>query len=473
MFKTIEASDLGIVNRLLAGNLRVSIWTARKKLTPKDLGDAELPPDELASLGSKKICDPAALKIFHTLKARAIGVLDRYGLEFLGGWAIPESKAMEAHRKLEAIETEFNEAKEEFLLNYNQNVQDWIDRHVEWSSIIEDSVESADYVRSRISFQSRFFSVAMPGMTGEGADVFCDGFHEEVAGLGKALFDDVAQAATEAWRFSFKGQEKVSHKALSPIRKVYDKLESFSFVDPIVLPITEIIKATLDILPKRGYIEGLPLIQLQGLVSLLRDTEALADLAERRMNGLATDDILAGFIPAEMVQVAEPEEEQNVESNLELTPPPAAAVQADQAVTQGQTESSGQMVGQQAANGQSHHAPAPSGNDAQPSLLDYPPTLFPDPASQAATSPESVPEPAMAVTAAAEPASAPVITVEKPALQASSEEPAPLAVPVIAATPATQSGPFQSEDDTVDVTQPKVVIPVTPGGMGDFLNGFI
>ena len=338
MINTIEASDLGIVNRLLAVNLRVSIWTARKKLRPQDIGDAELPPDELASLGSKKICDPAALKIFNTLKGRAISVLDQYGLQFLGGWAIPEDKAVEVHQRLDAIEQEFNEAKEDFLDNYHRNVQDWINRQNEWSAIIEDSVESVDYVQSRIGFLSRFYSVSMPGAASDGADMLGAGFQEEVAGFGRALFDDVAQAATSAWRNSFKGQDKVSHKALSPIRKIYDKLNSFSFVDPTVLPIAEIIKTALDSLPKKGFIEGLPLIQFQGLVSLLRDGEALADLAERRMNGQATEDILAGFIPAEMVQ----------------------------------DEESGTMPVPQVQ--------APTGWSSQTSLLDYAQTIFPDPA---------------------------------------------------------------------------------------------
>jgi hypothetical protein len=457
MITTIEASDLGIVNRLLAGNLRVSIWTARKKLTAGDLGDAELPPDDLASLGSKKICDPTSLKIFHTLKGRAIGVLNHYGLEFLGGWAIPESKAMEVQQKLEALEREFSDAKEAFLVNYNRNVQDWIDRQNEWSSIIEDSVESAEYVRDRISFQSRFYSVAMPGMTGEGTDALCGGFQEEVSGLGRALFDEVSQAATNTWQNSFKGQEKVSHKALSLIRKIHDKLVSFSFIDPMVLPVTEIIKAALDSLPKHGYIEGLPLIQFQGLVSLLRDTEALADLAERRMNGLATDDILAGFIPVSMLP--ESEAEQIAASESEPIPPLADEARTDRDAPRERTEDAGQGFEQQPAAGPVHQAPASSGKYGQPSLFDYGRTVLPEPASRQATSPGSAPILSAPVTAAA---------AEEPALPVYSEEPAPQTVPVIASEKIEDDDVSQAEE-----IRPEPIIPVLPDGMGDFLNGFI
>lgn len=443
MFKTIEASDLGIVNRLLAVDLRVSIWTARRKLTPQDLGDAELPPDDLASLGSKKICDPEALRVFNTLKARAIGVLDLYGIEFMSGWAIPENRATEVHQKLADIEREFNEAKEDFMNNYSRNVQGWINQHVEWASIIENSVVSAEYVRSRIGFRSRIYSVGMPGTSGDCADILSEGFQKEVAGFGRALFDDVKRAATEAWKNSFKGQEKVSHKALSPIRKIYDKLVSFSFVDPSVLPLTEIIQAALDSLPKRGYIEGLPLIQFQGLVSLLRDSEALIDLAERRMSGLATDDILAGFIPVEMRQVEEPDEALLAEAEDEHIPPLAALTLSQ-----------------------------PIAQCAQPSLLDYTPIVFPQPASQPMPSAVETASMSMPITAPDSIAAA----VKEPA-----EQPDSLAdrdnvgaeIPAIA--PIMQPGGSQRGNGSQPgFHQPEpVVIPALPGGMGDFLTGFI
>lgn len=460
MLKTIEASDLGIVNRLLAVDLRVSIWTARRKLTPQDLGDAELPPDDLASLGSKKICDPESLRIFNTLKARAIGVLNLYGIEFMSGWAIPEYRAAEVHQKLAEIEREFNEAKEDFMNNYSRNVQGWINQHVEWASIIEDSVVSAEYVRSRIGFRSRIYSVGMPGVSGDCADMLSEGFQEEVAGFGRALFDDVKRAATEAWKNSFKGQEKISHKALSPIRKIYDKLVSFSFVDPNVLPLTEIIQAALDSLPKRGYIEGLPLIQFQGLVSLLRDTEALIDLAERRMSGLATEDILAGFIPAEMLQATEPEEDQpSAEDEYSL---PMAAVTLPVQAAQAPI----------AAPGPVQQAQAPAVQFSHPSLLDYSATVLPQPTPQSvmpAVSAASVSKPVMAMESQDD-------AVEEPAEHLGSRadcdmgsQEFPATMPVMQPvenrlTNGSQAGPNQPEP---------VIIPAFSGGMGDFLNGFI
>lgn len=297
---TIDHTDLGIIDRLLAVHLEVNIWSARKKLTAEDLGEIDLPPDELVSLGSKKICNPETLRVFGTLKNRAVSVLKRYGVRFLGGYAIPQNLANDVSDQLEEIEEEFNTAKAAFLNNYDRNVQSWVSRHKEQASIIQNSLEPVDRVRGKIAFASRFYGVTLPQL-GNGEDASLnEGILDEVAGFGRALFDDIAQAASEAWEQSFKGKDKVSHKALSPIKNVRDKLTSFTFVDPLVAPVAEIIDAAIKAMPKRGYIEGTPLIQIQSLVSLLRDTEALADLAERRLKGQATDDIISGLIPDEM-----------------------------------------------------------------------------------------------------------------------------------------------------------------------------
>ena len=55
-------SDIRILDNLLALNLNVSLWSARRKMSQEDLGGAELPPEDLASLGSKRIADPENLK---------------------------------------------------------------------------------------------------------------------------------------------------------------------------------------------------------------------------------------------------------------------------------------------------------------------------------------------------------------------------------------------------------------------------
>ena len=118
-------SDIKVLDNLLALNLNVSLWSARKKMVLEDFGGAELPPEDLASLGSKRIADPNNLKVFVTLKARAFNYLDRHGIRFMSGWAIPEDKAGEIIRELIGIRDEFLKEKDAFLADYDQSIENW------------------------------------------------------------------------------------------------------------------------------------------------------------------------------------------------------------------------------------------------------------------------------------------------------------------------------------------------------------
>ena len=153
-------SDIKVLDNLLALNLNVSLWSARKKMVLEDFGGAELPPEDLASLGSKRIADPNSLKVFSTLKARAFNFLDRHGIRFMSGWAIPEYKAGEIIRELIGIRDEFLKEKDAFLADYDQSIENWINKHTKWAGIIRESTVGSEYVRSRMGFSWQLYRVA-------------------------------------------------------------------------------------------------------------------------------------------------------------------------------------------------------------------------------------------------------------------------------------------------------------------------
>ena len=282
-------TDIKVLGSLLALHLDVNIWTARKKLSPEDFDGAKLPPDDLASLGSKRVCDPEDLKVFGTLKARAVSLLDRHGVRFLGGWAIPENQADSIVTELEQILQDFNRAKDDFLSRYDESVREWIAKHPGWEQIIFDSTVSADYVRSRMGFCWRLYRIVPP----DPADPVMEGLKDEVEGLGQTLFGEVSKAATEAWHKCFAGKTEITRKALSPLKTIHQKLSGLSFVEPRVSPVADLIHTAFEHLPKRGRIEGANLLMLQGLVSLLRDVDALIEHGQKIMDGTSSKDVLS------------------------------------------------------------------------------------------------------------------------------------------------------------------------------------
>ena len=125
------------------------------------------------------------------------------------------------------------------------------------------------------------------------------GLHEEVEGLGSTLFAEIAKDAAEIWKKVFEGKTEVTHKALSPLKTMRNKLAGLSFIDPNVEPAVSMIDTALGNMPKRGNLSGNALLTLQGLVCLLKDKEALiqqtqALLATPTEENLL-DDLLQGF----------------------------------------------------------------------------------------------------------------------------------------------------------------------------------
>lgn len=282
-------TDITVLKQLIALRLDVNIWSARKKLTPADFGTLDLPPEKLASLGSKKVCNPEDLRVFATLKARATALLDRHGVRFLGGWAIPENAVKPVSEGLKAIATDFAAAKESFLARYDQAIQEWVSNNPGWESLIARSLVGIDTVRARLGFAWQMFKVVPPkGLAGQSLT-------EAVNTLGGSLFGEVAKVADEAWHKSFAGKAEVTAKALSPIKSLRHKLAGLSFVEPRVTPLVDLIDAALAAVPDKGPITGTALVGLQGLVCLLRDPAAMIEHGQRIIEGQSPNDALLGL----------------------------------------------------------------------------------------------------------------------------------------------------------------------------------
>lgn len=309
-----------VLDHLVVVNLDIHIWTARKKLSPMDLGGAELPPEDLASLGSKRICNPEDLRAFGTLKARAVSLLDRNGIRFLSGWAVPDSRLDAIAAELVNIRDEFNEAKELFLQRYDSSVQDWIAKHPQWGGIIAGSTVSEEYVRSRLGFRWQLFQVRQPATIAPGQTP--DDLSHDIGRLGDTLFEEVAKAASEAWQRCYAGKTEITRKALSPIKAIHDKLMGLRFVEPRVAPVAELLDTAFRSIPKRGVINGGTLIMLQGLVSLLQNPQALFAHGQIILDGRKdAKDMLESLLQKSPAQVGKEEDTTSVEERQDAPPP--------------------------------------------------------------------------------------------------------------------------------------------------------
>ena len=96
-----------ILDQVILVKVDANVYGARKKLRKEDLvlaDGSKLPPDDLASLGSKKLVDPDKLAVFNRLKKEAERTCLEHGTRFMGGYAVPRAFADSVVANLDRIQ---------------------------------------------------------------------------------------------------------------------------------------------------------------------------------------------------------------------------------------------------------------------------------------------------------------------------------------------------------------------------------
>ncbi len=246
--------------------LDISIWTGRKTLHAEDLADggidiSALPPETLASLGSKRIISKEALSPFSALKREAEKNCLAVGTRFLGGYAVPASAAKELRETLDSLQEQFVTERSSFCLSYDQAVEDWINENPpQWHTVIRSSVESVSSVSKALNFSYTPIAISAP----EGLN--SDTFETQINSLLGQVCSEVRQSARAAYRASFHNKAQVTRKALRPIHAIRKKLDGLAFLDPLIPSTIEAIDLALATVPDKGPIEGTTLNLLAGLL---------------------------------------------------------------------------------------------------------------------------------------------------------------------------------------------------------------
>jgi len=264
-------------------SLSIPIWGGRKTLRPEDLGlaDQDIPSEELVHWGSKRICNPEALRVFQTLKGQAERACLKVGTRFLGGFLVPNDQVAGVSVELDRLKTTFEQEVQTFLAGYDHEIADWIARHLHWERQLREAVEPATRVATRFAFRYRPLIIrpaeAHPGTLAEDA-----------AELGGSIFHEIAQIARDLEK-SLVGQTQMSQRALGTFRRVRDKLTVLSFVDPRIPPMLEPLEGFLRRVPRSGPITGALFREGFGLWLLLRDEDRLARHGAGILAGEAED----------------------------------------------------------------------------------------------------------------------------------------------------------------------------------------
>jgi hypothetical protein len=276
---------------LICVTLDVHLWSGRKRLRKEKLLEKNpefknLPPESLATLGSIKIADPDDLAPFMRIKREAEKQLLINGLPLLGTIGIPEAKLDSVFKKLTVLQKEFEGLRAQLHRDYETRVQDWRekDENKGWAHLIND-IPTPEYVAGRLAFGFHLCRVSAP--SAEDASPINEHYGRQVGGLKGELFADAAREARLLMERYLTGnvdgavrkRDKITQKTIGPLRRVAEKLRSFSFLDPTVGPMAQVVEHCLSLLPHEGPIEGTHLTHIWSLARTLANEKAAEEAA--------------------------------------------------------------------------------------------------------------------------------------------------------------------------------------------------
>lgn len=218
-------------------NLDISIWTGKAKLRRTEVDASALPPEELVTLGSKKIFDPAKLKRFHGIKSNAFAACNRYGVKCMGGWLVDNAYIQELADKLSAQRVQWDDEVRKFLATYQMECDDWLNQNPQWANILANALPRQSEIARKFNFGWQVFNI-VPAPT----DTNGDQTEDELAVVPTRAIEKMAKEIEEVLEIYAPGK---AFKA-GPLRRLASMARSLSFSSPEVDKLSELLNQLAD-----------------------------------------------------------------------------------------------------------------------------------------------------------------------------------------------------------------------------------
>jgi len=249
---------------------QISIWTGTKKMKKEELGDtaSKLPPDQLASLGTKRLVDPDHLTPIEATRKSIDRYMRSLGTRFLSGWLVKNDKLPDVLQVLEEKRVAFETCVETFLNLYDDNARRWREAFPEWERLLE--IEPVEMLRKKFKFSWQIVKIAPTG------DQNLDkGLVEAAEDLPKKVFNELSKKARDIWQESFKGRAEVTTQTVEGIRRLTGRMRELSYLNPELGPLLEGLEKAVALIPvfdgKRLKVTGTELQTIVGALLPLVD----------------------------------------------------------------------------------------------------------------------------------------------------------------------------------------------------------
>lgn len=209
----------------------IKVWTASSTLKMSDFAQtvqAQLPPSELAKLGSKHLTDPKPIKDLVALRTFVDSHLTTYGIRFFGGVLISAALLPEVVKFLEEQADVFNQQVTSFLNSYEEESRKWAAKFPAFEQQILANSPSVDIIKNKFGFTYTVFTINVVDTP--------EGTANNTAALINQVPDQTVQTAldtlTKLKDQTFNIAVKLSKKCFNTVDKAILKLEHLAFLNP-------------------------------------------------------------------------------------------------------------------------------------------------------------------------------------------------------------------------------------------------
>lgn len=258
--------------------LYVSLWSGSKKLKEEDFQGMELPPENLVSLGSKRIHNKEALKPIQAVRTKAVSLLEGVAVSLYGGkvWIVPADRLDEVQAELSNLADEFEAEKTRFLQDFYDQQRQWLEQNKQWAQILEPYLDSPETVEKKFGFRWRTFKMTT---------AHDDNLAEAISGdMTCSLLKEISVLAAETYE-TLKDRGRATPKNLNRLDRLSSKLQGLSFVEPGISVIEEELRQILDARDADGVLSGQDVFHLTRLLVQLKNPQVLNEVLDAARNG--------------------------------------------------------------------------------------------------------------------------------------------------------------------------------------------
>lgn len=239
----------------------LEIWSSSVTFDLRAInGITQLPPKQLVTDGRMFLIPQGKLQsgkanLLSQLTSVRKGVertLSSVGIRLMGGYAIPNSKVSAVLQEIADYNAEFDRLVSELVADVSTLYNQQINNYPEWAAQLLDAQISPASIQKRCRFDLAVFEVSAPKNTEAARRFNCatNGIFDQVLG-------DLADNAHQILRNTFANRgDGITRKALRPVNRIIEKLDTFTFVDSRLVPMVSYLQDTMNSLPLTGNLSA-------------------------------------------------------------------------------------------------------------------------------------------------------------------------------------------------------------------------